>query len=67
MAYVKVNAELCKSCQLCVVSCPFKLLSVGENSNHKGYRYVEQQQAEKCTGCKICAIMCPDSAIEVYK
>jgi 2-oxoglutarate ferredoxin oxidoreductase subunit delta len=67
MPKIKVSAELCKSCQFCINVCPKKIIKVGETSNAKGYRFVEQFDEEKCTGCKLCAVVCPDSAIEVYK
>jgi len=67
MAKIEVNAELCKSCRFCIGACPQKIIRVGNATNSKGYRYVEQFDEEKCTGCKLCAIICPDSAIEVYK
>ena len=67
MAKIVIVGELCKSCGYCIAVCPQKIIRVGERTNSKGYRFVEQFDAEKCTGCKLCAIMCPDAAIEVYK
>lgn len=67
MAKIIVEAELCKSCGLCVNTCPFKLVSISNNANSKGYLVAEQVNSEKCTACKLCAIICPDSAISVYK
>jgi 2-oxoglutarate ferredoxin oxidoreductase subunit delta len=67
MAMVKVDAENCKECRLCIGACPFRLLEIGNEFNSKGYRYVVQSDDSKCTGCKLCAIMCPDSVISVYK
>lgn len=67
MAKIVVDTELCKSCRYCINACPLKLIRVGDKTNGKGYKYVEQFDAEKCTGCRLCAVMCPEAAIEVYK
>lgn len=67
MANIVINAELCKSCRYCIDACPQKIIRVGEASNAKGYRFVEQFSAEKCTACRLCAVVCPDAAIEVFK
>ncbi len=67
MAKITVNGELCKSCKYCIAACPQKIVRVGDGSNSKGYKYVEQTDADKCTACKLCAIVCPEAAIEVYK
>ena len=67
MAKILIDAELCKSCQLCIDVCPQKIIRTGEVTNAKGYRFVEQFDELRCTGCRLCAIMCPEAAIEVYK
>ena len=67
MAHIVVDMDLCKGCRLCLSTCPKKILRIGEVSNAKGYKVMEQFDAEKCTACKMCAIMCPECAIEVFK
>lgn len=67
MSMIKVDAELCKSCGLCIKVCPFGLIAIADTMNSSGYYVAEQVSNDKCTGCKLCAIMCPDSAISVYK
>ncbi|MDR2157356.1 MAG: 4Fe-4S binding protein [Clostridiales Family XIII bacterium] len=66
--FVKIDAEKCKGCNLCVEACPKKILSSGRDARNKyGYRAVTANGSEDCTGCLNCALMCPDGAIAVYK
>jgi 2-oxoglutarate ferredoxin oxidoreductase subunit delta len=67
MGKVEINAEACKSCQYCVISCPKKVLAVGDKVNSKGYLYVVAAEPENCIGCAMCAQICPEAAIEVWK
>ena len=65
---VVINTERCKGCNLCVVSCPKKCLSLsGKEVNHKGYAFCVDVQPDECIGCSSCAIVCPDACITVYK
>ena len=64
---VTVREEYCKSCGLCVIACPMKILKISERINPNGHRPVEQTDQEKCTGCALCASTCPDVALSVYK
>lgn len=64
---VEINSEYCKSCQYCVISCPKKVLAVGEDVNSKGYPYVVVANPDDCIGCAMCAQICPDAAIEVWR
>lgn len=69
MGYIAIKKDRCKSCGLCVNSCPRGLIALkGEELNAIGYKPAGADDPEhKCTACKICAEMCPDMAIEVYK
>lgn len=67
MAYVVINAETCKGCELCITACNRGALGLSEAQNSKGYLPAALVLPEKCNGCTLCAIMCPDSAIKVYK
>jgi len=68
MPSVTINAELCKGCELCVESCPKKIIVIGDAPNGQGYfTAVWEDKAHACTGCALCAEMCPDIAIEVFK
>ena len=71
MAKVKgaivVDTELCKGCELCVVSCPTKVIGMADEVNGKGYHYAYMQDPDACTGCMNCGIVCPDGVITVYR
>ena len=62
---VIIDAESCKSCGLCIKTCPKKLLAFGEMHNSKGYHPPVQNNPEECIACGLCGLMCPDSAIQV--
>ncbi|MDD4956997.1 MAG: 4Fe-4S binding protein [Candidatus Omnitrophica bacterium] len=62
---VKIDAEKCKGCVLCVDVCPNGVLALSDKVNKKGMQYVVVEHPEKCTGCGLCAIMCPDCGIEI--
>lgn len=64
---VKIDAELCKSCGLCIKNCPKQLLTFSNTHNSKGYHPPVQNNPEECIACGLCGLMCPDSAIQVYK
>jgi len=64
---VVIDRERCKGCDVCVVSCPTKVLALAAEVNGKGYHYACAVDAEACTGCTNCAIVCPDSCITVYR
>lgn len=67
MAEVKIIRERCKSCGLCALFCPKKVLEVGKEVNSKGYEYMAAVRMEDCIGCLMCGRICPDGAIEIYK
>ncbi|MDR2130518.1 MAG: 4Fe-4S dicluster domain-containing protein [Odoribacteraceae bacterium] len=64
---VVVDIEKCKGCDLCVIACPSKVLSLAKEVNGKGYHYSEMIRPEACIGCANCGLVCPDSVITVYK
>ncbi len=64
---IKINADRCKACLLCVKACPAKLISQGSRINRMGYFIVDFNNKDgKCTACTLCAAVCPDAAIEVF-
>lgn len=67
MAKLEFNKEACKSCGYCVAICPKHVLTLGEDVNKKGYRYVVAEDETNCISCAMCAAMCPDIVISVYK
>lgn len=64
---IVVDVERCKGCDVCVVACPFEVLSLSAEVNSKGYRHAFMLHPDACTGCTNCAIVCPDSCITVYR
>lgn len=64
---VVFDTERCKGCEICVLVCPRKLLSLARERNKLGYRPARITDEGKCTGCALCAQMCPDCVIQVYR
>ena len=60
--------DVCKGCELCVNSCPVKILDMSNTRmNASGYALVDVLDINKCIGCAFCAMICPDSVIKVVK
>ena len=65
---ITIDAELCKSCNLCIDVCPHKIIEISKDRfNRKGHHPALVTESDKCTGCALCAVICPDVAITVYK
>ena len=68
MSLIKINNSRCKSCYLCVTTCPKNLIKKSDKTTRLGDFLVEfQDKNNECIGCAMCAKRCPDMAIEVYK
>ncbi|MEZ4599273.1 MAG: ferredoxin family protein [Syntrophotaleaceae bacterium] len=69
MKKIIIDEDFCKGCGLCVLACPFKLLTIGRKYNKHGYplAQIEDEEQARCTSCAACARMCPDVAITVLK
>ena len=66
MAIVRIRADYCKGCQLCIEVCPRHKLAVADVLNELGIQPVEVVEGTgECTGCMSCVLMCPDAAIEI--
>lgn len=64
---LRVDAEECKGCGLCVEACPAKVIALNEHLNHYGYHTAVYAGAG-CTGCGICFMVCPEpGAITVLR
>ena len=65
---VTFNEDICKGCELCIVACPKKLISLNSDKiNKKGYNPAHIENMDECIGCANCALMCPDSVITVER
>ena len=65
--HVIINSEECKGCELCIASCPPKVLYLTDRFNTHGY-HPSAYKGEGCTGCGICFYNCPElGAITVFK
>jgi 2-oxoglutarate ferredoxin oxidoreductase subunit delta len=65
---VVIDTDRCKGCNLCVVACPKKVLSLqGKEVNDRGYHFAYTCNPDECIGCTNCAVVCPDGCIEVYR
>ena len=65
---VVIDEERCKGCNICVATCPFKVLALQKKEvNNKGYHYAYMANPDACTGCTSCGTVCPDACISVYR
>jgi NAD-dependent dihydropyrimidine dehydrogenase PreA subunit len=64
---LRVDADECKGCGLCVEACPPKAIRLSDRLNHSGYR-TAIYAGKGCTGCGICFMACPEpGAITVMR
>ena len=64
-AKIRVLAEYCKGCGLCVPVCPKEILFLPEAVDRRGVHVVAVREDIECTGCLNCTTICPDAALEV--
>ncbi len=64
---VRVLADRCKGCELCIVYCPVEMLEPSPGFNPKGFRYpvVTAGRDGDCVACGYCQSVCPDFAIVI--
>jgi len=68
MKSVTIDAELCKSCELCIDVCPKKLIILDEETiNKNGYRPATLKDFGACSACAQCYVVCPHVAIKVVR
>jgi 2-oxoglutarate ferredoxin oxidoreductase subunit delta len=64
---LRIDVNECKGCGLCIEACPPKVIEMGDQFNHYGYRTANYAGAG-CTGCGICFMACPEpGAITVFR
>ena len=65
---IEIEAERCKECGLCIITCKHSLIHKKSSYNVKGYLpAVFEDPDHKCNACTLCAVVCPEVAIEVYR
>ena len=69
MAHIVIDENRCKTCYLCIDTCPKGLIKKSSRVNKLGEYLVEFcDEKKECLGCAMCAMRCPDVAIvEVHK
>jgi len=67
MGKIVIDKERCKGCELCIFTCPKKLITLSDSFNERGTHFIVFDGSEECTGCTLCGRICPDMAIEVFK
>jgi 2-oxoglutarate ferredoxin oxidoreductase subunit delta len=68
MAYlVRILAQYCKGCELCVSACPRGALEMSGDLSALGLRSARPKPGAECVGCTLCCQVCPDAAIEIWE
>lgn len=63
---LKIRADRCQGCGLCIEVCPRQLLALNTAEiNQRGHTPVMLQNPASCMQCLLCAIICPDCAIRL--
>lgn len=62
---IKIDSNLCKGCDLCIISCPKDVYGKSNVSNTKNIYLPNVENEKNCTQCQVCEIICPDQAIVV--
>ena len=68
MARIRIRADRCKGCTLCVDVCPRKCLVMDESLSAGGVHPARYDESiAECSGCGNCILICPDVAIELIE
>jgi len=61
---VKVNAETCKACGLCMKRCPMDALQLKASAEAKNkFRKAAVVNPDLCIGCGVCVQKCPSDSL----
>ena len=69
MPHIVIDKNRCKSCYICLNTCPKGLIKKSSETSRLGDYLVEfEDKNNECIGCAMCATRCPDMAItRVYR
>ena len=69
MPHIVIDKNRCKSCYICLNTCPKGLIKKSSETSRLGDYLVEfEDKNNECIGCAMCATRWPDMAIvEVHK
>lgn len=68
MNYVRIAADQCKGCRVCVNTCSHRCLMIGTKINTLGYQHAVFHGYDTCNACGFCFFVCPEpGAITVLK
>ncbi|MCQ2977801.1 MAG: ferredoxin family protein [archaeon] len=62
-----VDSNLCKGCDICIITCPKDVYAKSEKVNKKNVYVPYASNEDNCTYCGLCELSCPDQAIYVEK
>lgn len=62
-----VDSNLCKGCDICIITCPKDVYAKSEKVNTKNVYVPYASNEDNCTYCGLCELSCPDQAIYVEK
>lgn len=60
---MKINIHQCTGCGNCLAHCPQQILTLSEDFNQRGVRYLCMKEDKPCLECAKCALMCTAGAI----
>lgn len=60
MNHVDVCKDECKGCGVCVDTCPWDCLKIGDEINAIGYQHVVFIGFGRCSACGMCYRVCPE-------